>query len=72
MWLQLSFGSKSVFTTNVACYIHFSLRLKSELYYRSGRQIEDFGSYLVRDTLLLTKLIKICVIYIDYFDRVIK
>ena len=40
--------------------------------YRSGRQIEDFGSYLLRDTLLLTKLIKICVIYINYFDRVIK
>ena len=39
---------------------------------RSGRQIEDFGSYLLRDTLLLTKLIKICVIYINYFDRVIK
>ena len=30
----------------------------------SGRQIEDLGSYLLRDTLLLTKLIKICVIYI--------
>ena len=35
-------------------------------------QIEDFGSYLFRDTLLLTKLIKICVIYINYFNRVIK
>ena len=40
--------------------------------YRSGQQIEDFGSCLLIDILLLTKLMKIYVIFINYFDRVIK
>ena len=40
--------------------------------YRSGRQIEDFDSYLLRENWLLTKLMKIYVIFINYFDWVIK
>ena len=40
--------------------------------YRSDLQIVDFGSYLLRDTSLLTKLMKIYVICINYFDRLSK
>ena len=36
------------------------------------KKIEDFDSYLLRDIRLLTKLMKIYVISINYFDKVIK
>ena len=70
-WVALvTSPSRSGDIVNLGKPFHFVCPLFDLL--RSGRQIVDFSSYLLRDTSLLTKLMKIYVICINYFDRLSK